>query len=823
MDTSTHFKLMPISLALSISLSTFSGNAFAKQENNIQELALTKLEDSTKTDNLVLSEIDTQSTARNDLSEAISIIPSVRIANTASSSLQQSDIKPVEFSIRGAAPYQNNIQLDNATIDSFLNPAYKLSAGGTPSRTQVSGHSQSIFIDSRLLGDIEVIDSNASAKEGGFTGGVVKANTRGYEGKNTFNISHRITNDSWTEFYIDPAQVELFEDGAAQLPVGSPGQFQPSFDKSETLLSGTTRVDNIGLFVGYSEKRSETTQKQDTIFALFDDTDYFLETGNVFRRTNETRLDSKSQFFTVRADLLESSYDLYTTFAYSNYYADSFLINYADSEFQSEIKGYNLAVNYGDNFDNTRVDLVLAANISDNVRDTKLNTFDNYNGRSIYTGTALNGNFGDLENNQKVLSSDLNFITSWTEKTAFHYGLSFKYIRAEQHRAEDFVDSTYYPDSPTKLSGIAGNVAYEDHNLYREVTYGAGDIGDSINTYAAYGEITGDIDRFFYRTGLRIERDGLFNNTNIAPRFSAGFFFKEDKSLKAELGLNRYYGKSFLSYILRNEEKQFVSSRIRESRYDASSPIVAEDIIDNWLPNELKSEYDDEIVLKFSLVKNYGTFALNLISRKGKDQVRTDYNNDDKTYTYTNHGASKSSEAEVLFLSNKYNWRATSWTINGSVSIVDRESDAQYLDGGYGVSSDALEEVIFEEKKILRTELPASDFAVPLRAKIDVVTSALNDQLQVRNSFSHSNNYEYLGRDGTDSDTGLKKFAVIEQGSTFSWDLSLTYDFFENDNSAYVKLDIINVTNSDNIIRGSEGFALYGLGRQYWAEIGYRF
>ena len=128
--------------------------------------------------------------ARSDFAELLSMVPSVRVDDTASSSLRQGDLKPAEFSIRGAAPYQNKLMLDGSSIDSMLDPMQK---ERQDSYTSVAGHSQGLFVDPGFVKEVKVIDVNAPAREGNFIGGVVKAETQSYDGRDRFEISHRMT------------------------------------------------------------------------------------------------------------------------------------------------------------------------------------------------------------------------------------------------------------------------------------------------------------------------------------------------------------------------------------------------------------------------------------------------------------------------------------------------------------------------------------------------------------------------------------------------------------------------------------------------------
>ena len=110
-----------------------------------------------------------------------------------------------------------------------------------------------------------------------FTDDVVNAKMRSYSGQNEFGFSQRITKHSWTEFHIaDDLLTELGE-GAGQRVTGTPGEFHPNFDKSETSILGATLIGDFGFFTRFIEKRSEITQKRTAVLAIPEDLAYFLE------------------------------------------------------------------------------------------------------------------------------------------------------------------------------------------------------------------------------------------------------------------------------------------------------------------------------------------------------------------------------------------------------------------------------------------------------------------------------------------------------------------------------------------------------------------
>lgn len=759
---------------------------------------------------------DMRTGARGDLAEALNIIPSVRVADGASSSLRQGDIKPAEFSIRGAAPYQNKITLDGASIDSFLDPGSKRPAGSgqSPSRTQVEGHSQGVFIDPGFLDALEVIDINARASEGGFTGGVVNAETRRYEGADSFEASYRRTGGSWTQFHIDDDQRDEFEDSAGQYPTGTPGEFQPDFKKSKAAVSGATRVGDIGLFAGISENRSRITQKQAVAFDL----SHLLETGSAFKAADNRTLDRHSRYATVRADTLDTDYDLSATLAYSDYQEDSFLINFIGSDFKSQAEGLTLSVNYGDDIGDTRLTANTNLGYSSNERRSRRNFLNNYKGRNLYQG-GLIGAYGDLANEQHSVGGNVKLSTPLNDSQTLNYGGELKWARYRQDRNSPFTQRTYNP-----IGNTYSNTPYEDHYLYEEYAYREGTLSFTNLNAALFAELDGESGRFFWRPGLRLERDDWLGNTNPAPRLMAGMHLDEAHRYQLRLGANRYYGKSFLTYRLREKERKLLSIRRRAER-DPNADFVAVDPDAEWRYRHLDTPYDDEYSAGIYGPLWRGNAGLQAVLRKGEDQIRTWRDPDGEQKWYANTGTSETQQIDLYWRSDALAWGVSTWYVNAALSWMDKETDAGFGDenGGYNGTQQADEDVMFEGDRIARYRLPADDFAIPVSATLDVTTQLFDERLTLTNGFAFTNGYEYLNRTGTDDATGLDTYEVKKQGHTLRWDLSLEARLLAGNASPYLKADVLNVTDNQNVINSENGIQLYGLGRQLWLEVGYRF
>lgn len=763
-----------------------------------------------------LTSIEMRQSMRSDLAEALSIIPSVRVDNTASSSLQQGDIKPAELSIRGAAPYQNKLMLDGASIDSRLDPALEESASNY---TRVAGHSQGLFVDPTFLDNLTVIDVNASASEGGFVGGVVKAETKAYSGRDEFQIKHRKTQDSWTEFHVDESQEgEFFEDGARQLPTGLPGDYHPKFRKSETALQGATRIGDIGVFAGYSEKESHISQKQ--LVQL--DFDYFADTGRIFKPSDEKTLDKESRYGVVRFDLLERDYDLNASVAYSDYYEDSFLINYIGSDFEGQHQGLNASVNFGKQFADTRMDLNLNAGTNADQREFESNTIDQYKYTSIYEA-GIFGGYGDLANRQYTIGSTLNFTTSLNESHVWRYGTELKWARYMQDRGNDFTFNEYTLDftQPLPPQTSPGSWAPSDQFHSREVIYQAGKIAFDNMDISAFTELNGDYQHVFWRAGVRVEHDDWLDNVNLAPRIQAGVYLNNTQTARITVGANRYYGMSFLSYRLREEERSRMSIRERDSASDNWTTI---DPTQEWEFRDLDTPYDDEYSVGLYAEVLSGQAGLQYVERQGRKQIRTHYDSTSEVSWFENSGSSNTQQVDLFWRSSPFRFAGMKWLVNSTVSWMDKDTDARYGDsGGYLSSVDANEQVIFEGNQVARRALPAGDFATPVTANLDIIMQAFDDRLLVKNSWAFTNGYKYLKSLGKDDDTGLDSYETENQGRTTRWDISVEYALLSRPSSPYIRADIINVSDKRNVVTTESGTQLFGLGRQFWFEIGYRY
>lgn len=153
-----------------------------------------------------------------------------------------------------------------------------------------AGGTQSFWINSELIEQLEVFDSNISARYGGFTGGVVDARLKDPQtGRASGRIAYRTTRSAWTRYHIDADEAEDF-DSATSLTS------QPKFRKETYSVSVNQPLsDNAALLFAYNRQQSTipyyqsylgewSNQKRLSETYLLKGT-YLADNGDTFRLT----------------------------------------------------------------------------------------------------------------------------------------------------------------------------------------------------------------------------------------------------------------------------------------------------------------------------------------------------------------------------------------------------------------------------------------------------------------------------------------------------------------------------------------------------------
>ena len=124
---------------------------------------------------IVISAKFIQAKGNSDIGTLLRINPNVQFDDSAfASSNRMGEIRPANISINGGQYYQNLLQLDGTSFNNDIDPQ----ATNPHDLADVPSATQGIALDTELIGQLTVYDSNVPAAFGGFSGGVVDAESR---------------------------------------------------------------------------------------------------------------------------------------------------------------------------------------------------------------------------------------------------------------------------------------------------------------------------------------------------------------------------------------------------------------------------------------------------------------------------------------------------------------------------------------------------------------------------------------------------------------------------------------------------------------------
>ena len=89
---------------------------------------------------------------------------------------------------------------------------------------------------------------------GGFTGGVVDAKVKSYEGENKLSFTYSVQRDEWEEFHLTEDDVNSADKWR--------GVYTPDYEKATFKINAMQAItDDIGMTIGLSRRQSEFAQE----------------------------------------------------------------------------------------------------------------------------------------------------------------------------------------------------------------------------------------------------------------------------------------------------------------------------------------------------------------------------------------------------------------------------------------------------------------------------------------------------------------------------------------------------------------------------------
>lgn len=487
--------------------------------------------------------VEDQAPGSGDANEVLKALPTVQFSSTQgeASRAELQDLRPENISISGGSIYENLFVLDGVGVNSRLDVSNDVASHYIEGNAAASA--QTVWVDANLIGEIVVRDSNVSAEYGQFTGGVVEMATRrpgsvfGVEthyGETSpslaqFRMSDKVR-DALNGVYPDqPDYMKRRYGVAVDLPLNDRIRTLWAYTRSEAEVTNYRGAN----WVQYGDYGQKSLSQTLMVKAEADLKDDLLLTGQVTWSPYESEFSHPNGIdnwvflngggLTGRVGLEgrrgEAEWTLDLTHAWSN--------NDRDSERPGTV---NVSTTAGiDWCSGTSCSLGGPGILWQEQNDTTL--------KGRWTQPLGVGR----------LRAGFEIANISAEKGQ-PYSAAFRHVSstAAQLRIE-VGPQTVCLDPAEAAAGTCVTGAYA---LAQRNDTTAFDTQVDLQSYSLWGEYDFDWAGFMVRAGLRYDYESFLENHNFAPRLSVSRDLPL-AGMNLTGGLNRYFGRSFLGYALR--------------------------------------------------------------------------------------------------------------------------------------------------------------------------------------------------------------------------------------------------------------------------------
>jgi len=772
-----------------------------------------------------------------DIATALRSNPAVQFNDTGRSSRNMGEIRPDDFSINGAPYYQNLFLLDGATINNDIDPAVNAdSPSNVNNAVDVPSASQGIAVDVDLLESLTVYDANVPASYGGFTGGVVDARSRKARDALHGKVWMRMARSAWDQIIANDAQQDSYEESATFA-------YQPQYDKYRVgaRLEGRTSF-GLGIIGTVTRSHSDIPLR-----AYSGGRD---STGDDVNQKTQTRQNTSASIALDWNN--DDGLELAANVSYAPTDDRYYIMNGRDSWF--DIRSGGPTASLRANWSHGPWTLRSTLNYSDveSSRRSDLDYMRNWASSDAFnwspTGISSEGSYGNIDQRDRRIGYrmvvDREIFSIGTTEHRVQLGLGVQrrdgsYERLNDHSvylstgvtssctlSDGTVDTFSCSLSPLR-SGAAGQY------FTQQQRYHAGRFEVSGEEYEAWLQDDIRVGNWSLRPGLRLDRNTIWSQTTLSPRLAAAWDVRGDQRTVLNAGINRYYGRSFYSYLLRDGR-----DRLRETLVRRSARTSWDDATRTWnvATNRLRdidSPYTDEWTLGIDQRAAGLVFNLKYVNRATrKDILRRKVDDPDRalynlnTYEFTNGGRS---DAEI--------WTASiasqqPWEVMGTRNSVQLSADRTDVKRNYNSYEDALdmfELVRLDGTLMYRHELPASQFLRPWSARLSTRTEIPALGLSWTNFFRYRAGFEGFTTGPAQTIDGVTAPTLTSRtfSGTWSWDATLEYRLaLPQQQEAYARVEVQNVLNRANVgtaATAAAGSIFYEPGRSFWLELGYSF
>ncbi|WP_198527605.1 TonB-dependent receptor [Rhodobacter capsulatus] len=749
-----------------------------------------------------------------DVNAAIAALPGVQdetrrtvdgAFDTGTNSDTKLNLQPSRLSISGGSVNENLFMMNGVSISStvaaepFTATPLDKADGSTGINTIYGLHPQSQYIPEAFIEKVEVQTSDISAQYGGFQGGVVNYRLREPSGEKRGLYTFGYTSDALTHY-------------SNGTPEGSNplGRRKPEWTRREIGFEYETPLSDRTALLFSISRNAAWGRKQLDYQYLGEDVE--AETTSDFARLALRHQADDGGVFSLSAAATDYDQDWASNYAWGYTLA-------------TRTRARSLTAQYENSFGLWDMTSSLTYATNDVENDSNVDYFANWIGRyydnteldgaldwcnvgALTTGyvSCMEGGFtGDKRLDDDSLRADLKFSRALAGGE-LRFGAAVQKTRASRSRLKD---TTAYAAFNRNFSGVcAPGDAFcnADQYAWIKVIYPAYATTVEAHKLEAFTEWEKSWDRIDLRAGLRLDRNDVLDNTDVAPRLSLAF--RPNEALRVDLGLNRYYSDDYLAYAIHDN----TPIAINRMRFSPTGDWTFYDFGHyRYTQQGLDTPYTDEIKLGMTADDPWseGVWRLTLLDRHGRDQfaqaARTGADGKEINFL-TNAGSSRYREARLEYdrvwdRTRLRNLDSVGLRLSG-VFADNKTSASSYYD-----SDDALNEldlIWYRGTSYSRAEFSelTGNYDIPVRAQVELQTSWKDGQYGL--GIGADINFAYDGVRDTDVDEthtnptyGDRPHSLFEdyRFKTYA-QINLSAQariFTDGDREAYLKLKIANL------------------------------
>lgn len=830
------YSALTVAIASILNTAVYAEQSSPEKEVNLTAIVLQAEDESNNTLGKTVyhkADLENIPNSSKNITDFLKVNPHVQFDQAARSALQQGELNPSDISINGGLGYDNKFLVNGINTNNNINP---VGASSSNDPNDLFGASQSVAINTDLLCNITVLDSNVSAEYGEFTGGIVSAQTckpTTAVGELHGQINYDYTSDQWSKIqFPNPEDLASFEDSSSE-------KSQPFFTKqglSASLYGNVSESLGFNAIASYRDAQIplKTSLKDPTRF------EQEREASNAglelfYHPSEKTRLKLGAQFF--------ENQGLY----FVGNVKDSESIHLSDSQsfylnLEQDFKQFNLEQQFNYQTQAAQRTARALTYVWNSSLDKNWST----------DGSAREGHLGNLKQQEQRLEYAVKATLKPLEfASATHQiklGAGLGHYEADWQRPQD----VYSYSTPVALNtgdclGLTGPAAACDSSAGSKANFAHGQYLSLRSIYSA-GQVDVQQDRWHafiedqmslndaikLDLGIRSDYDSLTKNLNIAPRTALHYAPFGDQRLSFSTGWNRYYGMNAFANELQDRLDQLQKRQRRQ------------DLTMGWFDDpqytgatatyrsQLDTPFSDEIVLGMNAQLRNTQIGLKWVNRDNQDQLRQTKiekrpevtGTEQFSRSYDNSGRS---EAQIYTLTLStiapLNFKSTQHQLSLAADYTDtiRNFESYNSLAYFGTPF-----VIYDGKKIDADFIPASNFNTPwtIRGTWHIAFSQI--PLNITHFLSYQAKVDAMKRkaNGYTDETGIKydTYTPYQTQPKFTWDVRTTYAVVNQQRyQALLGLTINNLTNHRNTYVDRTGVAQPEIGRQFIADLTFKF